>query len=131
MMPDDIAKQIDDLIIETPDAKDKALLLILKKISNNLEDNTDLTRTLTSDLRAHTQAFEQHEKDELALINQGRGFLRAAVVGLAVVQAFSTYFFQKHLESEEDIARKAAAAEIYIAQHKTHHEMEERQKALK
>ena len=125
---EEISKRIDALIIDTLESKDKALLLILKKISDNLEQNTNLTRTLTSDLKVHTDAFTKHEKEELALINQGRGFLRAVVFGIVIIQALTVYIFRQHLDSEEVTAQKANAAEIFVAQHKTHHEMEERNK---
>ncbi len=124
-MTADISQQINQLIIETPDAKDKALLLILKKISDNLEDNTDLTRTLTSDLKAHTEAFQEHEKAEMAIINQGRGFLRAAVMGLALVQALFAWYFQTHLDQTERMGGQVRSLEEFRGEHRAHHETEE------
>lgn len=125
-MSDDISKRIDELIVETPDAKDKALLLILKKISDNLEDNTALTRTLTQDLKAHTDAFEKHEKDEMALISQGRGFLKAAVFGLAFFQAIFAWYAARHIKDMDGLSHQVKENSEEIAVHKEHHRQEEK-----
>lgn len=123
-MPD-ISEQIDLLIVETPDPKDKALLLILKKISDNLEDNTCLTRTLTSDLKAHTEAFQKHEQQEMTLINQGRGMVRVALLALAMFQGLFAWYFQDHLRKVEGLHSDVRSLEEYRAAHITHHQTEE------
>lgn len=101
---DPISEKIGDLILAATDPKDKAFLLILNKIADNLDENTKLTRTLTKDLKAHTEAFQQHEKDEMALINQGRGFWRAALAAVLVLQALGVWWVQGHLARVEDVS---------------------------
>ena len=119
-----IAKQIEELIMSADDPKDKAMLLVLNKIADSLDENTELTRNLTCDLKAHTAAFQQHEKDEMSLINQGRGFLRAAIIGLAAVQGLFAWYFQQHLEKTEFMADSINKLNEFKAEHKAHHDQE-------
>ncbi len=123
---DPIQEQIEQLIMSATDPKDKAFLLILNKIADNLDENTTLTRTLTEDLKSHTEAFAQHEKDEMALINQGRGFWRAALGAMFLVQGLGVWWIQGHLAETAETASKVAHLQIQMAEHKEHHKQEER-----
>ncbi len=123
---DDIQDQIEELILAADDPKDKAFLLILNKIADNLDENTKLTRTLTNDLRAHTEAFAQHEKDEMALINQGRGFWRAALASVFLLQGLGVWWVQGHLEQMERVQKDVAHLHVEVERHKEHHRQEER-----
>ncbi len=123
---DPIQEQIEHLIMSADDPKDKAFLLILNKIADNLDENTKLTRTLTEDLKNHTIAFAQHEKDEMALINQGRGVWRAALGAMFLLQALGIWWLQGHLDETAATAAKVATLQIQMAEHREHHRQEEK-----
>ena len=123
---EEISKQIEELILATNDPSDKALLLVLNKIATNLDENTALTRTLTSDLQAHTKAFQEHEKTEMALINQGRGAIRVALVALAVFQGIVAWYGRQVVEEFREVKEQVLSNTQEIAIHKEHHRQEER-----
>lgn len=123
---DTLGDKIEDLILAATEPKDKAFLLILNKIADNLDENTQLTRTLSSELKIHTVAFAQHEKDELALINQGRGFLRASVVLIAFVQVVMGYVITQHLASHKAALEEIKMLSEFKAAHTAHHDQEEK-----
>ena len=122
----EISKQIDDLILATDNPSDKAMLLVLNKIATSLDENTQLTRTLTCDLQAHTKAFQEHEKTEMALINQGRGMVRVALLALAFFQAVFAGYGAKHLADMDLLAQQAEKNTREIEIHREHHRQEER-----
>jgi len=81
---DENHKDIRDLILSTEAPKDKAMLLILLKISDNLEDNTALT------LGTKT-AFESHEEKEQKMLAKATGawwVLSGLMVMIIAVFAF-------------------------------------------
>jgi hypothetical protein len=127
MMPkeDQLQSQIEELILEANDPKDKAFLLILNKIANNLDENTTLTRTLTTDLHAHTEAFAKHEKDEMALINQGRGGFRVALAALALFQTIATGLGAYAFHDFQAVKGVVHGVAQEMAIHKEHHRLEE------
>lgn len=128
--PDPIQEQIDQLILSANDPKDKAFLLILNKIAINLEENTGLTRALADDFKAHTIVFQQHEKDEMALINQGRGFWRAALGALFIIQGLGAWWVQTHLEGAAQVASEVKVLQVEVERHKEHHAQEEYHRRL-
>jgi hypothetical protein len=119
---------IEELITQAEGPRDKAMLLILLRISQNLMRTADMTEKLNKKIDDHVVAFTQHEKDEMALFNQGRGFLRAIVGALVIFQAIATWTFSKHLQSEEEREARLTKVEVFTAEHRVHHEMEERAK---
>lgn len=88
---DPVQQQIEELILTATDPKDKAFLLIMNKIAVSLDMNTKLTVELSEELKSHTKAFKTHEIQESALINQGKGGIRVAVILLAVIQALALF----------------------------------------
>ena len=121
-----IASQIEDLILQADNPKDKAFLLILNKIANNLDENTNLTKALSADLKLHRDEFAKHEKDEMALINQGRGFLRAAVLGLAAIQAGALWYGNIVLKDFSQVQSDVIDLKQVMAIHTQHHADEEK-----
>ena len=122
---DPIQEQIETLIMSASDPKDKAFLLILNKIADNLDENTMLTRTLASEFKSHTEAFALHEQKEMALINQGRGFWRATLAAVVVIQALGVWWFQGHIAQTARTQEQVSSLKIEIEKHKEHHKQEE------
>jgi hypothetical protein len=101
---DPIQDKIEELIMSSTDPKDKAFLLILNRMSDNLQENTELTRKLGEELSSHTKSFiehtnrfSKHEQEELALINQGRGGWKVAAISLIVIQGLFVWWVQLKL----------------------------------
>lgn len=95
---DPVQQKIEDLIAAEEDPKDRAFLMILNKMAKNLEVNTELTQTLSAELKAHTREFAKHEQKEMAAWNQGRGMWRMMVYALAILQAVFVYVISEHVE---------------------------------
>ena len=123
---DGLGDKIEELILAATEPKDKAFLLILNKIADNLDENTQLTRSLSTELKTHTIAFAQYEKDEMALINQGRGFLRAFVIGLAAIQVVMGFIISQHLISHKQALEEIRVLSEFRSSHIVHHETEEK-----
>jgi hypothetical protein len=122
------SREIKNLIMETVDPKDKAILLILLKISDDLFRNTQVTISLSDKFEKHVEAFVEHAEQEMSLINQGRGFLRAMVIALTIVQALVIYIYTEHMEEADKLREDVAILKEYKASHIVHHEMEEKKK---
>lgn len=123
---DAVLEQIEDLIVETSDPKDKAFLLIMNKIAMSLETNTSLTRALSEDFKAHTIAFADHERKEMELINQGRGGFRVALVLLAALQVAVGFIITNTLDDIKDMRQELTVVQREVVVHKEHHAQEER-----
>jgi hypothetical protein len=78
---------IEQMIIEEPDPKQRAFLVVLNSINQSLQANTVLTQTVSSKLEKHLTNFEEHAREEEALMNKGRGAWKVAawVIGIAQV----------------------------------------------
>ncbi len=126
MADDALHEDIHRLILASDDPKDKAVLLILLRISQNLEANTELTAKLSANLDAHVSKFNDHEKMEMALFNQGRGLWRVMVWVLGIAQAGLGYGFLNHVAKNEQQDERLVAVEKWSGEHRVHHQMEER-----
>ncbi len=123
-----LATQIEDLILSADDPRDKALLLILNKIATNLDENTQLTRALSAELKTHRDEFQAHEKTEMILINQGRGWYKASLFFLGILQALAFWMGTAFLEDHAALEKKVESISQYIEVHKEHHRQEEANK---
>lgn len=126
---DQVQQQIEELIVAATDPKDKAFLLIMNKIATSLDTNTALTRALSTDFKAHTTAFEDHERKEMALINQGRGGFRVAMGLLGVLQILIGFVITNTLADLKDIRQELTILQREVAVQKEHLVQDERRKA--
>ena len=78
---------IEALIAEENDPKQRAFLIILNSINASMVANTDATREVADKLDDHLSAFEAKAESDAQLLNQGRGAWKvmAWVFGLAQV----------------------------------------------
>lgn len=76
---------IEQMIIDEPDTKQRAFLVVLNSINQSLQANTTLTQSVSTKLEEHLTNFEEHAKAEEALMNKGRGAWKVAawVIGIA------------------------------------------------
>jgi hypothetical protein len=124
LMADKNSDEIKELILETPDAKDKAILLILLKISDDLYRNTQITASLSDKFEKHVESFVKHAEEEMSLINQGRGFLRAFVIFLGILQAIVLFLFSEHMQDFKKLSDEVNNLREYKAEHIAHHKEE-------
>jgi hypothetical protein len=126
LLHDKSSEDIKELIMKTPDPKDKAVLMILLTISDDLFRNTQLTVSLSDKFEKHVDAFVKHAEDEMKIINQGRGFLRGIIIALAFIQILTAYIFTQHMAEFGNMQESVKHMEKELEIHKEHHKMEER-----
>lgn len=80
---------IQQMIIEESDPRQRASLIVLHAISMSLEANTATVRDISTKLEKHLVRFDSHTSAEQTLMAQGRGAWRvmAWVIGVAQVLA--------------------------------------------
>ena len=90
---DKIPLDIDQMIIDEPDAKQRAFLIVLNSINQSLIANTSTVRDISIKLEAHLDNFEVHVANEDAIMNRGRGAWKvmAWVLGLAQLVGVSLW----------------------------------------
>lgn len=81
----DSSDEIQQLIREEPDARTRALLLILARIDDSLRENMRQTQDIANKLDAHLTRYEEQASADSALREQARGAWRV----LAYVGAFA------------------------------------------
>jgi hypothetical protein len=72
-------------LVEQAEGHDRAMLLIIYRMHQELIQNTLSTRQIASAAEEHATTLRQHAQDEMALINQIRGGWRAATVAFGVI----------------------------------------------
>jgi hypothetical protein len=72
-------------LVEAAEGHDRAMLLIVYRMHQELIQNTISTRQVATAAEEHATTLRQHAADEMALINQIRGGWRAATVAFGVI----------------------------------------------
>jgi len=70
---DKLPLDIDQLIMQEDDPKQRAFLIVLNSINNSLIANTETIKDVSEKLDAHLTNYENHVEQEDALLNKGRG----------------------------------------------------------
>ena len=121
----EIKKQIMALIQEADDPGNKALLLILYQINDTLTHNTAMTKTLVDSFGAYRKEFDAHEKTEMALINQGRGWIRSSLFFLGILQAIALALGAAFVGDHNTLEKRVGTLEQFAEGHRQHHLAEE------
>lgn len=92
-LADKIPLDIDQMIINEPDAKQRAFLIVLNSINQSLLANTSTVRDISNKLETHLDNFETHVANEDAIMNRGRGAWKvmAWVLGIAQLVGVSLW----------------------------------------
>lgn len=93
---------IERLIADENDPKQRAFLIVLNNINKSLVANTEVTQQLSKDFQSHVEEFAAHASREEALLNQGRGMwkiLTAVLAALNIITGYGWVKFTDHLES--------------------------------
>lgn len=70
---DKLPLDIDQLIMQEDDPKQRAFLIVLNSINNSLIANTETIKDVSEKLDTHLTSYEKHVEQEDALLNKGRG----------------------------------------------------------
>lgn len=113
--------EIESLISEENDPKQRAFLIILNSINASMMANTSATSQVAEKLDSHMSLFEKKAEADAKLLNQGRGAWRvlAWVLGTAqaVILGIAAYVFsdiqQVHTELNQ-IALTAAKTDARL-----------------
>lgn len=89
---------IRELILKTDSPKDKAMLLILLKISESLEANTSMTHEVSIKLDEHLDNFVEHEKQEEIKNAQIKAGWRVLSGVLILLQSLALYTVKSHFD---------------------------------
>lgn len=90
---DDIAQhEIDALIKDEQDPRNRAMLLVLSKIATTLTDNTRMTREIDTRLAQHLTRYERRAEEDAEIQSRALGAWRviAWLLGMAQLLAFGS-----------------------------------------
>jgi hypothetical protein len=78
---------IEAMIAEENDPKQRSFLIILNSINNSLVANTQVTASLNNKFEEHLERFEQKVEEDAELLNQGKGAWKVAAWVLGAAQS--------------------------------------------
>lgn len=109
---------INSMIAEENDPRQRAFLIVLNNINNSLIANTKTTMEVADKLDNHLSHYEQHTSDEAAMINKGIGAWRVvawvSTIAQALVMAAGTYLISDLKEihaTQNDLKVRMAVVE--------------------
>lgn len=90
---DNRAHNIEDMIAEENDPKQRAFLIVLNAINQSLLANTRTIRDISEKLDDHLTNFEEHAAEDAAMQNKGKGAWKVAawVLGAAQIAGLATW----------------------------------------
>lgn len=105
---------IRELILKTDSPKDKAMLLILLKISESLEANTSMTHEVSTKLDDHLDIFTEHEKQDAIKGAQIRTGWRVLSGILVLLQGIVMYAVKSHMDEARHMSTKINAIQTDV-----------------
>ncbi len=72
-------------LVDQAEGHDRAMLLIIYRMHQELISNTLATRQIAKSAEEHASILQEHARDEMAIINQIRGGWRAATWSFAII----------------------------------------------
>lgn len=99
----EMQQQIEDLIREEADPRERARLLILYQIAAVLIDTVGAVRVTADEFKAHRAAYAEHVVREEAYLNQGRGMWRVAAAVLLAAQGALGYLYFEHVGAVREV----------------------------
>jgi hypothetical protein len=109
-MDEDMKHDIEKMIIEEADPKEKVRLLVLMQLNSSLVDNVVAVRTLTAEFKSHRIEFEDHVHKEEKLMAAGRGAMWGVLILMGCIQALSGYIFTQHMKAFDRVEQVAQEA---------------------
>lgn len=94
---------IEKMIMQEDDPKQRAFLIVLNSINNSLVANTETIRDVSDKLEAHLENFENHSRNEEAIMNKGRGAWKVAAWVIGVAQIAGVFVWTQAREEVKEI----------------------------
>ena len=111
---DNTQEDIRSLILDMPDQKDKAILLILLRMAANLEQNTALTKNVSEKVETQVLWSATHESAEKVLIGKAAGawYVLSGVIVFAL--GLSGFFIKGLAEDYKTLGVTVASHTVSI-----------------
>lgn len=116
MSPQPSTVDIDQMIMQEDDPKQRAFLIVLNNINKSLIANTDTIRDVSDKLETHLQHYEQHTQEEAKLLNQGRGAWRIVAWIIGIVQIVGLGIWTLAREEIKDIHAMLQKEQVQLSQ---------------
>lgn len=113
---DKLPLDIDQLIMQEDDPKQRAFLIVLNSINNSLIANTETIKDVSEKLDAHLTSYENHVEQEDALLNRGRGAWRVMAWVISGVQVIALGIWAMAREEIKEIHVMLQAEQKQLAQ---------------
>lgn len=94
---------IEKMIMQEDDPKQRAFLIVLNSINNSLVANTETIREVSDKLETHLENFENHSRTEEAMVNKGRGAWRVTAWVIGVAQIAGVFVWTQAREEVKEI----------------------------
>ena len=113
---DKLPLDIDQMIMQEDDPKQRAFLIVLNSINNSLIANTETIKDVSEKLDAHLTSYENHVEQEDALLNRGRGAWKVMAWVISGVQVIGLGIWAMAREEIKEIHIMLQAEQKQLAQ---------------
>lgn len=113
---DKLPLDIDQLIMQEDDPKQRAFLIVLNSINNSLIANTETIKDISEKLDAHLTSYDNHVEQEEALLNRGRGAWKVMAWVISGVQVIGLGIWAMARGEIKDIHVMMQAEQKQLAQ---------------
>ena len=113
---DKLPLDIDQLIMQEDDPKQRSFLIVLNSINNSLIANTETIKDVSEKLDAHLTSYENHVEQEDALLNRGRGAWKVMAWVISGVQVIGLGIWAMAREEIKEIHVMLQAEQKQLAQ---------------
>lgn len=113
---DKLPLDIDQLIMQEDDPKQRTFLIVLNSINNSLIANTETIKDVSEKLDAHLTSYENHVEQEDALLNRGRGAWKVMAWVISGVQVIGLGIWAMAREEIKEIHVMLQAEQKQLAQ---------------
>lgn len=124
-----LKEQILELVKQSPDEREKAILLLLYQIEEKIGATNKAANFLVSHLTSLSNSFEIHLKDEAEAVNRSKGFWKAAIFFLVLCQGVVGFFSVQFIESYNKLI--AQSSELKESTHSISLEVDSIKQTLK
>lgn len=107
---------IDLMIMEEDDPKQRAFLIVLNNINKSLVANTETIRDVSDKLESHLENFEKHTQEEDAMRNKGIGMWKVAAWVIGIAQVVGLGIWQQAREELRDIHLALQKEQVQLGQ---------------
>ena len=112
----DKSVDIEGMIIEEGDPKQRAFLIVLNAINISLVANTHTVREISEKLESHLDNFQAHTENEDAIMNQGRGAWKVLAWVLGIAQTVTVSVWLMSINEIATINKNFHAHEVKVQQ---------------